>query len=502
MTGQIERPPGNPPARGAICEWFTQTVPRAWIIREKERRFLVNTDSSDAAPFSPSCWRLLLRWTGLSLAFLLFFGLSGPTGASDNGYRLGPQDKVRVKVYEWRPSRDQIFEWSALNDEFTISAAGTLSLPLAGEILAAGLTPGELAKRIAAELQNAMDLGRRPDTSVEVAEFRPFYVVGHVDRPGAFPYRPALTVLQALSIAGGLRRSNEQGLLRIERDAIVAKGDLDLFRHNVNSLLTRRARLEAELKQAETIDFPRELTGRRDEPLIILMMRQEQQIFDTRREAFRTQLHALEQLTSYFEKEVGQLNAQLETEDRQIQLVKKELDGVSVLVSKGLSVAPRQLSLERTLAQIEGDRLRVGTSLLKARQEISKTEITILELKNKRTNDAAVELRETQAKLDELARKAATSEQLLYEAEVMVPQLVSRLTRSRRIEPVYTIVRQSGGGTVEMSASEVTTVEPGDTIKVELPESIGSAESESLIVPTAASRLPYVRAERPNNEPR
>ncbi|RVC11775.1 sugar ABC transporter substrate-binding protein, partial [Mesorhizobium sp. M7A.F.Ca.AU.002.02.1.1] len=69
-----------------------------------------------------------------------------PTVAAE--YLLGPQDKVRLKVYEWRASRDVIFEWTALNDSFVVGADGTLFLPFVGQIRAQGTAPGDLARAI------------------------------------------------------------------------------------------------------------------------------------------------------------------------------------------------------------------------------------------------------------------------------------------------------------------------------------------------------------------
>jgi protein involved in polysaccharide export with SLBB domain len=417
------------------------------------------------------------RWGFLSFAFILLNTIAGPVGAAD--YLLGPQDKVRIKAYEWRASRDEIFEWEGLNDEFTVGAAGTLSLPFAGEVRAAGTTTGELATSIADRIRSELGLSRRPDTSVEIVQFRPFYIVGQVDHPGEFRYRPGLTVLQALSIAGGLQKLND-GLMRVERDAISARGDLQVLGAQAANLRARRARLEAELKQSDTLDFSDELTTRPKDASAELAMQQEGLIFQARREAFSTQMRALEQLKDFLEKEVVSLAAQKQTEDTQVKLVKKELSSVLLLVDKGLSAAPRQLGLERMLAQIEGERLRVETSLLRARQEISRTEISMLELKNKRTNDVTIELRETQAKLEELDRKSDTTEQLLYEAEVTAPQFLAQRARSRRVQPVYTIVRQRGENAIELSASESTAIEPGDTVKVELPLSDGARVADKF----------------------
>jgi hypothetical protein len=78
-------------------------------------------------------------------------------------------------------------------------------------------------------------------------------------------------------------------------------------------------------------------------------------------------------------------------------------------------------------------------------------------------------LRETQAKLEELDRKNDTTEQLLYEAEVTAPQLLAQRARSRRVQPIYTIVAPDRGERRRTKATASTSVEPGDTIKVEMP---------------------------------
>jgi protein involved in polysaccharide export with SLBB domain len=376
-------------------------------------------------------------------------------------YRLGPLDKIRLKVFEWRPSRDEIFEWEALNDEYTVTAAGKVSLPLVGEVAASGLAPGELGRAIEAQLMDRLGLAASPTISVEIVQFRPFYVAGQVDKPGEYPYRPGLTVLKALSIAGGLPKPTELGLSRI----ISGLGDIELLTLDANSLLARRARLEAELKDADQIAFPRSLTERQNVASIAVILQQEQHIFTSRREALKTQVAALEQLKRYLENEVVSLTAQVESEDKQMALLKEEMKGVSSLATKGLVSTPRQLGLERTLAQMEGDRLRRQSEVMRARQEISKTDIAILELRNKRTNEVALELRQTQAALEQAGRKWETSQRLVEEA--------SGLARLRGAEVIYSIVRDRGGQPEEIAATETTPVEPGDTVNVRVPGLVG-----------------------------
>jgi polysaccharide export outer membrane protein/exopolysaccharide production protein ExoF len=435
-------------------------------------------------------WHRLRVATAIALALCLC--VAGGGAAAAEAYLLGPQDKVRLKVYEWRASRDAIFEWTALNDQFTVSAAGTLSLPFVGDIKAEGVTPSDLALVIGDALMQRMGLGRRPDASVEVVQFRPFYILGHVAEPGEFPYRPGLTVLQAVGIAGGLR-IREEGSTRFEREMIAGKGEINLFALSNVSLIAQKARLEAELSGAEAIKFPAQLTERESDPSIALLMQQERAIFDARRQGLATQLQALEGLRNFLQAELVSLKAQLGYLDKQISLLEKELRNVSSLVNKGLAVAPRQMELERTFAQFQSNRLSAETSLLRAQQEVSRTDLTILELRNKFKNEATVTLRETQGSLEELGHKADTALQLLYESQIAGPKLLAQRARAAKAEPIYTIVRPRPGSMVELAAAEATLVEPGDSIKVELPFPEG-LEGDRMAAPVADLAAPAGKA--------
>ncbi|WP_292422195.1 polysaccharide biosynthesis/export family protein [Mesorhizobium sp.] len=405
-----------------------------------------------------------------------------PTMADE--YLLGPQDKVRLKVYEWRASRDVFFEWTALNDDFTVGADGTLFLPFVGQIRAQGTAPGDLARAIGGRLMQQMGLGRPPDVAVEIAQYRPFYIVGNVAQPGEFPYRPGLTVLQAMGIAGGLRTRDED-IPRLEREVIAGQGEVDLLAQSSVSLLARKARLESEQAGSDEISFPPELNVRASNPTVATAMEQERKIFAVRKDAMTTQLRSLNELKEFLEKELDSLGQQMTFHDKQIELIQKELAGVSTLVQKGLAVAPRELSLEGTLAQMQSDKLVAETSLLRVRQEISKTDIEILNLGNQHANEIAGALRETQQQLNEITSKADTAVQLLHETEVTAPALLALRERSERTKPIFKIVRTTASGSEERSADETTLIEPGDTVKIEIPR----PQSGVAALPAAAGGL-------------
>jgi polysaccharide biosynthesis/export protein len=113
-----------------------------------------------------------------------------PSSAQE--YRLGPGDIVRVITYGEDP----------LTGEFRVNEQGAVALPLAGSVKAAGRTPHELEVAVATALKKG-DILRKPSVSVEVATWRPIYVLGEVNKPGQYPYQPGMTVVSAAAVAGG-----------------------------------------------------------------------------------------------------------------------------------------------------------------------------------------------------------------------------------------------------------------------------------------------------------
>lgn len=114
-----------------------------------------------------------------------------PPTLSDR-YLLGPGDRVRVTVYGDKE----------LSDVYAIGDDGRIALPLAGTLRAQGRTPEALAQAIAARL-SARGMMRDPSVAVEVSAYRPIFILGEVARPGQYPYEPDMTVIAAVSLAGG-----------------------------------------------------------------------------------------------------------------------------------------------------------------------------------------------------------------------------------------------------------------------------------------------------------
>jgi len=116
-----------------------------------------------------------------------------------------------------------------LSGTYTISDTGTISMPLIGTIGARGRSTGGLEDAIEAALRNGFL--RDPDVTVQIAQYRPIFVLGEVTSAGQYPYVVGLTVRQAVAIAGGFGPRANQYVVDIVRQAgpesITMRAELD-----------------------------------------------------------------------------------------------------------------------------------------------------------------------------------------------------------------------------------------------------------------------------------
>jgi len=133
----------------------------------------------------------LSSWVLYLLICSLF---SFPVFADDDknaSYRLGSGDKLKITI----------FNQEDLNGEYTIDGAGNFSLPLVGTIAAKNLTLEELENKLKDAL--SPDYLVNPQISIQVLNYRPFYILGEVEKPDSYPYVSGMTYLNAVAIAGG-----------------------------------------------------------------------------------------------------------------------------------------------------------------------------------------------------------------------------------------------------------------------------------------------------------
>ena len=137
-------------------------------------------------------------------------------GASASEYRLGSGDKVQITT----------FGEPTLSGVFDVSGSGAVAVPLVGEVKAEGLTAAEFAEAVEAAFRDGFL--KEPKVSVEVAAYRPFFIMGEVGKPGQYPFVNGLTVLNAVATANGFTYRADTHHVFIKRAKEAVEHRLDL----------------------------------------------------------------------------------------------------------------------------------------------------------------------------------------------------------------------------------------------------------------------------------
>ena len=160
--------------------------------------------------------------------------------------------------------------------------------------------------------------------TVEVLQYRPFFILGNVKKPGSFPYVNGMTVLNAIALAGGyLLTEQEETRLRLELTR--ARENLDLLLGHYRAAIAQEARLAAERDDLEAIEFPADLLRYEKDPEVASIINGEERMFRARQKALTGEIAVIKRQMSKFREEIGALKAQLKADAKQLQLVKEEI---------------------------------------------------------------------------------------------------------------------------------------------------------------------------------
>lgn len=127
------------------------------------------------------------------------------TGPVDENYRLGAGDRLQINV----------FNQPDLTGDYSLDGSGRFSMHLIGQVEAKGLTAAELEQVVVERLKP--DFLVNPRVSVHVLTYRPFYIIGEVGSPGAYPFVDGMTYLNAIAIASGYTFRAKQDVVYIKR---------------------------------------------------------------------------------------------------------------------------------------------------------------------------------------------------------------------------------------------------------------------------------------------
>ena len=159
------------------------------------------------------------RWPArLAVAVCLLLaacgGASAPSATPEDLDRLRAAAAAPPQLQPGEKIRVTVFGENSLSGEYQIDPSGFVSLPLAGTVKAAGLTRNDLAKELEASLRSSYL--KDPKVTVSILEFRPFFILGEVEKPGSYPYSSGLNVMSAIATAGGTTYRASQSTVLIQ----------------------------------------------------------------------------------------------------------------------------------------------------------------------------------------------------------------------------------------------------------------------------------------------
>lgn len=377
-------------------------------------------------------------------------------------YHLAPGDTIEFSTVATADLKTRV----------TIRLDGAVTLPLIGDVKVAGLTVPQLRAKLQNELSSKVYRRRSEDgrevpvmlapdeISVSVSEYRPIYINGDVSKPGEQPFRPGMTVRQAIALAGGY------DIMHFRMDnPFLEQAD---FQSEYNAMWTEYARnqaviarLNAELDNADSFDrktlnetpLPEEQTAR--------IVDIEQQQLAARNSTYRKDRSYLEDAMKKEDGRIAVLADQQKREKEGVDADVAEYDRINGLFQKQTLPITRLVDARRTI--LFSSTRYLQTIVEKSNAERGRDELRVKyeKLPDERRQTILSELQDANAKLATTrARLQGIGEKLVYTALVR-----SQLVRGKGSEPDITIHRAQGESIV---ASQDNELMPGDVVEVAL----------------------------------
>jgi HlyD family secretion protein len=211
------------------------------------------------------------------------------------------------------------------------------------------------------------------------------------------------------------------GDVLIRLDETIVRANLQIVLRQMDEMMARQGRLEAERVAAETVTFPTALMARRDQPDVAKAMEDEVKLFQTRRSQRAGQRAQLSKRIEQLREEITGVEAQISSRDQQVVFLTRELDGLRDLFNRNLVPMTRIMPVEREAANMKGQRGQLTASKAQAEGKIAETELQLIQLDIDLQTEVSKELREIQGKLSELQERRVAAEDQLKRVDIRAP---------------------------------------------------------------------------------
>jgi protein involved in polysaccharide export with SLBB domain len=408
-------------------------------------------------------------------------------------------DKLKISFYETidlgaakQGGRDRVepegalrtfYQRMDLSGEYTIEQSGTISIPLLGQFQLEGRALDDVRADVAASYTAV--IGRSANIDVKILERPPIYVVGPVKNPGAYKHVPAMIVLHAIALAGGLDRGEVSGIVEGARE-------MERLRSttlHVKQLLARRARLEAERDGASTLPIPVQLVNLAGKETALTFMATESAILRADQAKRRQQGREIALRIAAAQGEVEALKGKLDQIEVQKGMRVERLDDLQKLKDRGLVTSNNVVALRTELSDIEAHRQDYLVSILQAEARLAEAR----EAGSRLSSEETANLTNAIATVD---REIAAAQEAMMSAR-MLATILYKPSGSTQGEG-YVIVRQSRDGAKTLQATETSPLLPGDVLKV-IPKALSVTTPSSLhSMPQSEPVVPGIQASNEN----
>jgi len=403
-----------------------------------------------------------VRWGWLAAALL------GAAGQAHAEYRLHVGDQIEISVARAPELKQRV----------PVQLDGSISFPMLGHLVVAGLTPADVQARIQAILATKVFRQRLSDgreneiwidhdeVTATVVEYRPIYVNGDVARPGEYAYRPLMTVRQAVAVSGGyelmryrmLNPVIEAADLRAEYEALwieFAKEQAHVWRLKAELGLDKDAK---NFDHGSLTDLPLPKSTVADIVGVEAAQLQARRTDRDRQKAF------LERAIAKSEEQIGILSEQQKEEEQGAQADVEELQRVVDLFGKGTLPSPRVVESRRAVLLSSTRKLQTTAELMQAKRQQDDFSRQVERLDDQRRIEVLQELQDANLKLGGIrAKLQSVAEKLQYVAMVR-----SQFVRASGEQPQIAVIRGGDKGAQRVLASEDTELQPGDVVDVTL----------------------------------
>ena len=226
-------------------------------------------------------------------------------------------------------------------------------------------------------------------------------------------------IIKEIHVKDGDGVSAGDVLIRLDPQA--AQSELGIISDQLNAMIARHARLMAE-RDGEAFDPSALVLDENSKGIAPSLIRYgETELFIARRDALKGQKNVLSERKAQFENQIEGDQAQLETKQKELELIALELKGVESLYAANLASVQRVMPLRREQARSEGDVQVLKAQMAELRGKIDEVTLQITNLDQERFSEVNRDIQDMEPKMAELVHRKAIAQETLKRLEILAP---------------------------------------------------------------------------------